>query len=172
MLLPHTCTYSLCVTKNNNWEPVEQNNSQYNWLIADFYSGICWSLLVIISRSINSNNGTFSNAIKITAQIYWHQSSGERAKHFSNWCDICKVAKVVHGNRSDTWPSILLLEVYQQTTSFLPCLKNIEAHKHALSLSLTVLCLENRSNKITASISDRLLILFPVYADLIQQNAG
>ena len=41
------------------------------------------------------------------------------ARHFSKWCDIYNVAKVVHRdwldnhcNWSDTLPSILLLELY------------------------------------------------------------
>ena len=43
----------------------------------------------------------------------------DHMRHFSNWCDIHKVAKVVHRNRSDSccnwsaiWPSIPLLEMY------------------------------------------------------------
>ena len=47
-------------------------------------------------------------------------TTSDCARHFSNWCDICKAAKVVYGNRSDnhcnqsdTQSSILLLLVLE-----------------------------------------------------------
>ena len=56
-------------------------------------------------------------AALIWAQIVLLYS--DRASHFSNWCDIYKVAKVVQGirsenycSRSNTRPSGLLLEFY------------------------------------------------------------
>ena len=51
-------------------------------------------------------------------------------RHFSNWCDMYVVVKVVHRsrsdshcNRSDTQPAMLLLELYQQTPCSFPSLK-------------------------------------------------
>ena len=56
--------------------------------------------------------------------------------------DICKVAKVVHGNqtnnhchRSDTWLSTLLPELYQQPPCSLPFLEHRHAHTHTHTLS-------------------------------------
>ena len=46
-------------------------------------------------------------------------TTSDHARHFSHWCYICKVAKVVHGSSShnqcnwaDIQPCILLLELY------------------------------------------------------------
>ena len=59
----------------------------------------------------------------------WSQSDG--ARHFTNWCDIFKVAKVVHGSRSDARPFMLLLQLNQQTSSSFPCLEHTRAHSHS-----------------------------------------
>ena len=53
--------------------------------------------------------------VKAAMYPWW---THDHARHFLNWCDICEVAKVVQGNRSDnynrsdTWLSVLLLELY------------------------------------------------------------
>ena len=66
-------------------------------------------------------------------------------RHFSNRCNSCKVAKVVHRERSenhcnqlDSWPSVLLPELYQQTPSSTPCLKH--THTRMRTQSLTSHC--------------------------------
>ena len=58
-----------------------------------------------------------------------------RARHFSNWCDVYEEAKVVHRNwwdnhcnRSDTGPSMLLPELYQQPPCSLPWLEHTHTH--------------------------------------------
>lgn len=56
---------------------------------------------------------------------------------FSKWCHIYKVANSLHGNWSDnycnwsdTWLFILLLELYWQTHSSLPCVEHMHVHAH------------------------------------------
>ena len=59
----------------------------------------------------------------------------DHTRHFSNWCDIDKVAKVVQRKRSDSccnrstiWLSIPLLELYGQTPCSLSHLEHTHAH--------------------------------------------
>ena len=61
----------------------------------------------------------------------------DHPRQFSNRCNICKVAKVVHReqsenhcNQSDSWLSKLLPELYQQTPSSTPCLKHTHTFSH------------------------------------------
>ena len=62
---------------------------------------------------------------------------------FLNRGDIGKLAKVVHGNQSDshrnwsdTWSSMLLLVLFAQTPYCLPSLEHTHAHTHILAHSL------------------------------------
>ena len=62
---------------------------------------------------------------------------------FFNRGDIGKLAKVVHGNQSDshrnwsdTWSSMLLLMLFEQTPYCLPSLEHTHAHIHILVHSL------------------------------------
>ena len=65
----------------------------------------------------------------------WSSHPCDHPEHFSNWCSIYKVVKVVHGNWSDnqcnwsdTQPSILILELYKQTSCSLPYLEHTHTH--------------------------------------------
>ena len=67
----------------------------------------------------------------------------DRVRHFSNRCDISRVAKVVHGNRSDYHCSTILCT----TTTYccvsyhpapFPAPDNTHTHTHTLSLSLSL----------------------------------
>ena len=65
--------------------------------------------------------------IHIPSLCAFYGNVSDRARHFSNRCDIYKVAKVVHRNRlnnhcnrSDTWPSILLTTRALLTNTKLP----------------------------------------------------
>ena len=67
----------------------------------------------------------------------WLNQISDRVRHFSNRCDIFKVAKAVHGKQSDSHPnwsdaklSILVLELYKQPPCSFPLLECARAHTH------------------------------------------
>ena len=102
-----------------------------------YVGALMWSLCRFVWYS---SNGLEKNAHHISQR-------SERARHFFNRCDTCKVAKVVHVNRSDdhcswsdtTWPSVLLLLLKQYwQNSLLPSPSRAHTHNapqtHTLSM--------------------------------------
>ena len=118
-----------------------------------------------------------------TGQLWKHSNDPactDRAGHFPDRCDINDVVKVVHRNQlvndynwSDILPStntttgaFIANTLFRSlsTTHTCTCINETRS----LSLLHFWGCCENRSSKITAGMSDQLLVLFPVYAHLNQ----
>ena len=113
-------------------------------------------------KVLNTDDILMSNPISNKSNLQGTPITRDGVRHFSNRCDIYKVAKVVHGNRSgnhcncsDTWPCILIPHTHMQyNTVTHACILT-----HATgSFSVWFKKNQNLSNKITASTSDWLLI--------------
>ena len=70
--------------------------------------------------NVHTPSGVTSLVVTVQTNTAITTTTSDCARHFSNWCDICKAAKVVYGNRpdnhcnqSDTHSSILLLLVLE-----------------------------------------------------------
>ena len=85
----------------------------------------------------------------------WPLSNCDCTRRVSNRCDIYKVVKVVHRNWSQNDCSLC----YQSSTSKHP-VPFSNTHTCMRTHSPIFVCLENQSSKITAGMSDWLLILF------------
>ena len=70
--------------------------------------------------NVHTTSGVTSLVVTVQTNTAAVTTTSDCARHFSNWCDICKEANVVYGNwsdnhcnQSDTQSSILLLLVLE-----------------------------------------------------------
>ena len=103
------------------------------------------------------SNGFFSLLLMIVCLCYkgihipslwaFYGNVSDRARHFSNLCDIYKVVKVVHGNQlnnhcnqSDTWPSKLHTTRAVLANTKLPSPLKTHTHTHMHTHARTHAC--------------------------------